>query len=154
MKYIPGAMRLMRLKIFAELEAEWLMFDTKSGTDARETLSRLSKAYIMKAAPPQYVDALIPKFEVGCKRRVFDTDYLACLHQDNVELMSNDSVETLTKDSAVFKSGRVSKVDAIILATGFETTTLLSHLNIIGKHGISIHEHVCIIGSGRLFVRC
>lgn len=142
MRHIPGAMKLLRGKIYAELEAEWLMFDNKAGADARTKLAETSRAYIKRAAPPQYADALIPKFQVGCKRRVFDTGYLACLHQDNVELVHNDVVDRLTKDSAVFSSGREIKIDAIILATGFETTTLLSHLNIIGREGISIHDHV------------
>lgn len=143
MRYLPGAMKLLRGKIYAELEAEWLMFDTKTGGHARQKLAEASRAYIRKAAPPQYVDALIPKFEVGCKRRVFDTGYLDCLHRDNVELVHDDGVERLTKDSAIFKSGREVKIDAVVLATGFETTTLLSHLNIIGRDGVSIHDHVC-----------
>lgn len=143
MRYIPGAMRLLRAKIFTELEAEWLMFDTKTGVDARKKLGELSKAYINKAAPTQYVDALIPKFEVGCKRRVFDTGYLECLHRPNVELVHDDQVERLTKTSVVFRSGREVKIDAVVLATGFKTTTLLSHLDIVGRDGVSIHEHVC-----------
>lgn len=142
MRYTPGAMRLLRAKIFAELEADWLMFDNKAGVGARNKLAKASKDYIRQAAPPQYVDALVPKFEVGCKRRVFDTGYLACLHRDNVELVHSDGVERLTRNSAVFRSGREEKIDAVVLATGFETTTLLSHLNIVGKDGISIHEHV------------
>lgn len=142
MRYVPGAMKLLRGKIYAELEAEWLMFDTKTGDHARQKLADASRAYITGAAPPQYVDALIPKFEVGCKRRVFDTGYLDCLHRDNVELVHDDAVERLTEDSAIFKSGREVKIEAVILATGFETTTLLSHLNIIGRNGVSIHDHV------------
>ncbi|KAG9256363.1 uncharacterized protein F5Z01DRAFT_618526 [Emericellopsis atlantica] len=141
MRYVPGAMKMLRAKIYADLEAEWLMFDNKTGIAARERLSKDSKAYIRKAAPPQYVDALIPKFEVGCKRRVFDTGFLACLHQDNVELVHDDAVERLTKDSAIFRSGREIHIDAVVLATGFQTTTLLSNLNIIGRDGISIHDH-------------
>jgi cation diffusion facilitator CzcD-associated flavoprotein CzcO len=144
MRYVPGAMRLLRAKIFAELEADWLMFENKAGAGARSKLAKASKDYIRRAAPPQYVDALIPKFEVGCKRRVFDTGYLECLHRDNMELVHSDRVERLTKVSVIFSSGRKEKIDAVVLATGFETTTLLSHLNIVGKDGISIHEHVCI----------
>ncbi|KIW05772.1 uncharacterized protein PV09_03628 [Verruconis gallopava] len=138
---IPGVMRLLRAKIYAELEAEWTMFETDTGAKARQKLGEASKEYIRKNAPAKYVDALIPKFEVGCKRRVFDTDYLKCLHQDNVELISKDGVERITKNGAVFKSGREIGVDAIILATGFETTTLLAPLEIIGREGISINQH-------------
>jgi cation diffusion facilitator CzcD-associated flavoprotein CzcO len=143
MRYVPGLMKLLRAKIYAELEAEWLMFDNKSGVSARQQLAEASRSYIKKAAPSQYVDALIPKFEVGCKRRVFDTGYLTSLHRSNVELIHDDAVERLTNDSAVFRSGREIKIDAVILATGFKTTTLLSSLNIVGRDGVSIHDHVC-----------
>lgn len=142
MRYVPGAMKLLRSKIYTELEAEWALFENDSGVEARKKLAESSREYIRKAAPPEYVDALIPKFEVGCKRRVFDTDYLACLHRESVELVHNDAVERLKEDSAVFRSGRVEKIDAVVLATGFETTTLLSHLNVVGRDGVSIHEHV------------
>lgn len=135
-------MQALRAKIFAELEAEWTMFETNTGGKAREKLARASKAYIRQNAPPRYVDALIPKFEVGCKRRVFDTDYLNCLHRENVELVSDDSVERITKSGVIFKSGREVDVDAIVLATGFKTTTLLSPLEVVGRNGMSITEHV------------
>ncbi|KAH8657711.1 putative monooxygenase [Xylariales sp. PMI_506] len=138
---IPGVMRLLRAKIYAELEAEWTMFETATGGGERKKLGEASRAYIRKNAPPKYVDALIPKFEVGCKRRVFDTDYLKCLHRENVELVSDDSVERITKSGVVFKSGKEIEVDAIILATGFVTTTLLSPLEIVGRNGVSINEH-------------
>ncbi|KAH7378582.1 putative flavin-binding monooxygenase [Cadophora sp. MPI-SDFR-AT-0126] len=141
MRYIPGLMRLLRAKIFAELESEWPMFDSETGGVARAQLAKASEEYIRKVAPPKYVESLVPKFEVGCKRRVFDSDYLACLHQKNVELIHNDQVDRLTKTSAIFRSGRELKIDAVVLATGFETTALLSHLNIVGRNGISIQDH-------------
>lgn len=142
MRYIPGLMKLLRAKIFAELESEWPMFDSETGGAARAQLGKASEEYIRKVAPPKYVEALIPKFEVGCKRRVFDSDYLASLHRKNVELIHNDQVDRLTKTSAIFRSGRELKIDAVVLATGFETTALLSHLNIVGRNGISIQDHV------------
>ena len=139
---IPGVMKLLRAKIYAELEGEWVMFETATGGKAREQLGKASKDYIRKNAPPQYVDALIPKFEVGCKRRVFDTDYLKCLHRENMELVSDDPVARLTKTGVVFKSGREEQIDALVLATGFETTKLLTPLEVIGRDGMSINDHV------------
>ncbi|KXJ87219.1 putative flavin-binding monooxygenase [Microdochium bolleyi] len=138
---IPGVMQLLRAKIYAELEAEWTMFETGTGAEARRKLGETSRRYIRENAPAQYVDSLIPKFEVGCKRRVFDTGYLECLHRKNVDLVTGDGVESITKTGVVFKSGRKLDVDAIVLATGFETTTLLSPLEIVGKDGVSINEH-------------
>lgn len=150
--HIPGVMRLLRAKIYAELEAEWAMFETSTGGEARRKLGEQSRRYIREHAPAEYVDALIPKFEVGCKRRVFDTGYLACLHRRNVELVSDDGVERITKSGVVFRSGRTLEVDAIVLATGFETTTLLSPLDIVGKGGMSINQHVSSLLSRMRFI--
>ncbi|KAH8901523.1 putative monooxygenase [Thozetella sp. PMI_491] len=138
---IPGVMQLLRVMIYTELEAEWTMFETATGGSARQKLGEASKAYIRKNAPPKYIDALVPKFEVGCKRRVFDTGYLECLHRENVELEWKDPVVKITNSGAVFESGKEVQVDAIILATGFETTTLLTPLEIIGRNGVSMNEH-------------
>lgn len=135
-------MRLYRAKIYAELEAEFAMFDIAKGINAREKLSEASKTYITRNAPSRYVDALIPKFEVGCKRRVMDTDYLDCLNKDNVDLIWQDSVQKLTPSGVVLQSGKEIPADAIILATGFATTQLLSSIEIVGREGISINEHV------------
>ena len=142
MRWIPGAMRLLRAAIYAELEAEWLMFDTATGGKARQKLGEASRKYIEENAPAKYVNALIPKFEVGCKRRVFDTGYLDALHRPNLELIADDPVQRVTESGVVLRSGKALPADAIILATGFETTTLLSPIEIVGRDGVNVEEHV------------
>ena len=37
-------------------------------------------------APEKYHDLLIPDFDVGCKRRIFDNGYLESLHGPNLTL--------------------------------------------------------------------
>lgn len=40
-------------------------------------------------APAKYHDILIPDFDVGCKRRIFDGGYLESLHNDKLHLMES-----------------------------------------------------------------
>ncbi|CAM1505794.1 Fc.00g114310.m01.CDS01 [Cosmosporella sp. VM-42] len=141
MRWIPGAMRILRAAIYTELETEWLMFHTATGGESRQKLGDASKIYIEENAPAKYVNALIPKFEVGCKRRVFDTGYLDALHRPNLELVADDPVVRITESGVVLRSGKVLPADAIILATGFETTKLLSNIEIIGRDGVSVEDH-------------
>ncbi|KAF7564033.1 hypothetical protein G7046_g114 [Stylonectria norvegica] len=141
MRWMPGAMKIVRATVFTQLESEWLTFDNASGVNSRRTMAEASKKYIRDAAPAEYVEALIPKYEVGCKRRVFDTGYLKALHRPNLELVSDDPVTRVTTDGVVLKSGKTLHADAIALATGFETTKLLSNMEIVGREGISIAEH-------------
>lgn len=69
-------MMLLRAVIYAQLEAERLMFNTATGKSSRQMLSDASRKYITENVPAEYVDALVPRFEVSCKRRVFGTGYL------------------------------------------------------------------------------
>jgi cation diffusion facilitator CzcD-associated flavoprotein CzcO len=84
-------------------------------------LTDASRRYITENAPAEYVDALVPKFEVSCKRRVFGTGYLETLHKPNLHLISEDLVERIGQRSVFLRFGKELPADAIMLATGFET---------------------------------
>lgn len=142
MRYVPFAMRLYRAKLYWEKERDFRGFDIITGARIRKSWTKQATDYIVKSSPAKYQDFLIPKAEIGCKRRVNDTDYLACLHLDNVELVYEDPIEEIVLDGVQTRSGRVIAADAIILAQGFETQKPLAPMDIIGKDGSSINDHV------------
>jgi cation diffusion facilitator CzcD-associated flavoprotein CzcO len=88
---------------------------------------------------------LIPKTEIGCKRKVLDTEYLASLHKSNVELVSDDPVEEIVGRGVRTKSGRVVKADALVLAIGFATQQMLFPMEIIGRKGLSLNKYVSLL---------
>lgn len=142
MKWVPLVMRIYRAKLYLEREMEFAGFDLETGTELRRGWSQDAAEYIRKNSPAKYRDFLVPKTEIGCKRRVNDTDYLRCLHRDNVDLIYDDPVEEILEDGVRTRSGRVIAADAIIMAHGFETHKFLSPMKIHGIDGISINEHV------------
>lgn len=141
MRYVPGAMRAYRFKLYADMEKDFAGFDTDKGRNVREKLRRENERYVKRMAPEKYWDALIPKHEIGCKRKVMDTDYLATLHRTNVELISNDPVKQITPFGVITESGREIKADGIVLATGFDVFRMLFPMEIIGREGISLNEY-------------
>ncbi|EME49361.1 hypothetical protein DOTSEDRAFT_49642 [Dothistroma septosporum NZE10] len=141
MRYVPLAMRLYRFMLYADMEKDFAGFDIQSGARLREDLRKENEDYVKKMAPEKYWDALMPKHEIGCKRKVMDTDYLACLYHDNVELIHDDPAENIIEDAVLTRSGRVIKADAIILATGFEVFRMLHPMEIIGADGITLNEY-------------
>lgn len=141
MRYMPFAMRLYRAKVYADMENDFAGFRVEEGRGIREDLVKTNTEYIKKTAPERYWDALIPKTEIGCKRKVMDTDYLASLHRPNVELISDDPVEEITATAVRTRSGREIRADAIALATGFATHQMLFPMKIYGEKGISLNEH-------------
>lgn len=143
MKYVPLAMRLYRFYHYYLMEADFSGFYLESGRKIRDDLTKTQLDYMRRTAPEKYHAALTPKTEIGCKRKVMDTDYLACLHRENMELVSSDPITEITESGVRTKSGREVNADAIVLATGFQTEQMLYPLVIKGEKGITLNEHVC-----------
>lgn len=139
---VPFAMRLFRSILFLYLESYFPTFKRVAGKKTREQRMKTQTAYLRKTAPEKYHDILIPQTELGCKRRVMDTDYLACLHRENMELVHSDPIESITATGVRTNSGREIHADAIILATGFKANQPLFPIEIRGENGVSMTEHV------------
>ncbi|KAJ3342084.1 hypothetical protein HDU93_003300 [Gonapodya sp. JEL0774] len=111
----------------------------KKDSTANVQFQRELSSYILKAAPKRYHDFLLPKYEAGCKRRVFDTGYLASLHRENVELVTN-RITSINKNGVVTADGKLFEVDVIIYATGFDSQNPFGDAKIIGSDGVDIHD--------------
>ncbi|KAJ7758295.1 hypothetical protein B0H16DRAFT_649863 [Mycena metata] len=76
--------------------------------------------YMKRVAPPEYMDNVIPSgsaLKVGCKRVVYDTNYLASSARPNLSL-TWESIESIHDSGIVTKSGR-TEFDVIIYSTGY-----------------------------------
>lgn len=142
LRWVPGVLRAYRAYLYAMQEKDFSGFHLESGQALRKSWTEAAEKYIRENAPAEYEDALVPKTAIGCKRRVMDTDYLACLHQDNVELVHDDPIDRIQSTGVVTKTGREVNADAIILANGFETQRPLFPMEIRGQNGTDIAEHV------------
>ncbi|KAF3484047.1 4-hydroxyacetophenone monooxygenase [Arthroderma uncinatum] len=141
MRYVPLAMRSYRAWHFSWLEYSFREFYLESGRKLREDQTVTHLDYMRRTAPAKYHDVLTPKIEFGCKRKVMDTDYFACLHRENMELVATDPIEEITETGVITKSGKAVDADAIVLANGFQTQQVLYPLDIKGEKGISLTEH-------------
>ncbi|RFU75533.1 4-hydroxyacetophenone monooxygenase [Trichoderma arundinaceum] len=144
MKWIPLAMRIYRAKLYWQQERDFKGFDIETGAEIRSGWSTEAANYIRANAPLKYRDFLVPKTEIGCKRRVNDTGYLASLYRDNVDLVYDDPIDEILPTGIRTRSGKIVPADAIVLAHGFETQKPFGSLQIFGERGISIMEHVSV----------
>ncbi|KAI1758006.1 putative monooxygenase [Xylaria castorea] len=141
MKWVPFAMRGYRLMQMSFSEWDFKSFPIEDGAPIRKMYAAYQGGYMKRTSPAKYHDFLLPKTEVGCKRRVMDTDYLECLHRDNVELVYKDPIEEIVENGVRTKSGRIVKADAIVLANGFQVQKPLLTLNLRGEGGLTVTEH-------------
>lgn len=105
----------------------------------RREIEENAKAYIYSQAPKKYHEILVPDFALGCKRRIFDPNYLSSLHLDHVDLLE-EGIREVTKTGIISESGYEEDFDIIILATGFQVSNFLTPMQIVGKTGIAIKD--------------
>lgn len=141
MRWVPFAMRAYRAMHNYYAEMDFKSFPTEAGAALRKMYADYQGAYIKRASPEKYHDFLVPKSEVGCKRRVMDSDYLQSLGRDNVELVYSDPIEEILPQGVRTKSGRIVEADAIVLANGFQVQKPLLTLNLHGQGGVSVADH-------------
>jgi cation diffusion facilitator CzcD-associated flavoprotein CzcO len=139
LRWMPLWQRLLRLRIFLEADEETTTyFPTPKGLKARTAKEKESKEYIKSKAPEKYWQYIIPKFPLGCKRRIFDPGYLDALSRPNIELLPT-GIQEITETGIISSSGIQDDYDLIVLATGFQVSDFLTPMDIIGVDGRSLH---------------
>ncbi|PYI11759.1 putative monooxygenase [Aspergillus sclerotiicarbonarius CBS 121057] len=148
--HIPILLYLLRLFMLLYMETAFFQFqNTPNGKTRRQASSKASQEYVQNTAPEQYWDLLIPKYEFGCKRRLFDHTYLTTLHQTHKVTLTNDPITSLTQNSINTHSGSSHPVDIIILATGFTLTQYTTPLH--GRNNLTRAQHWDIYGHKATF---
>jgi cation diffusion facilitator CzcD-associated flavoprotein CzcO len=139
-QWVPLRLRLLRLRIFLNADEETTAyFPTPKGLKIRQATEEESKNYIRSRAPEKYWDNIIPNFPLGCKRRIFDPDYLDSLNFPNVELIP-EGIKEFTEAGIVSSSGIFNEFDIVVLATGFQVAQFLTPMHIVGSHGKSLQQ--------------
>ena len=83
------------------------------------------------------IETLVPNFALGCRRMTPGSDYLQSLTRDNVEVI-NDSATAFTEDGIIDGSGKETKADVIVCATGFYTSK--PSYDIIGRDNRNLSD--------------
>lgn len=83
--------------------------------------------------------ALTPDYPFRCKRVLLGDDYYRALQRDNVDLVT-DPIARLGPASVTTGTGAEVGLDAIVLATGFETSRYLCGIDVVGAGGRRLHE--------------
>ncbi|KIL65745.1 hypothetical protein M378DRAFT_125196 [Amanita muscaria Koide BX008] len=138
---IPGALRMQRIGTFLIHEMSYYLVFTNSVT--RRFMQWLVTRYMRSKTPPKYYQSLIPKHDLGCKRALFDADYLDSLHRPNVSVCL-DGIQEIVRDGIVTRNGDKLPFDVIILATGFVADDY--PIPIQGKNNITVDDYYRLSG--------
>ena len=139
LRAFPQLVRLYRLGQFAVRDmVNYRMI--RRNRLLRRFLERMSRRLLEEHIDdPELRAKLTPDYEIGCKRVLITNDFYLALAKPNVELVAS-AVREVREGSVVAADGTEREVDAIIFATGFETSESPVLSRIRGHDGRSIDE--------------
>ena len=116
-----------------------LVFDMKANDTAREFFK---EKISQRVNDPELAEKLVPVTPIGCKRLCVDSDYYEIYNQDHVKLVDlKQTPITEIKSNIVVTTADEYKVDAIILATGFDAMTgAITNVDIQGEDGKKLQD--------------
>lgn len=91
------------------------------------------------AARPELIEHCVPDYPPFGKRILIDNGWYATLCRPHVTLVT-DPIDHVTGQTIVTADGTPHEVDAIVLATGFDVTTLAAAIDIRGRGGVALAD--------------
>jgi 4-hydroxyacetophenone monooxygenase len=85
------------------------------------------------------ISKTLPSYPPYAKRMLIDNGWFRTLTRANVQLVA-EPIVSATKDALLTADGRHHHLEVLILATGFEAKSILGHVAIVGKDGVSLSE--------------
>jgi len=135
----PWLAKLYRWSIWARYEMTFFPI-MRHRRFLAERVERLSIANMKAQVGDRALQkALVPDYPVGARRMLISDDYYATLNRPNVRLLTQ-AIDHVAADAVVTADGQRHPVDAIVLATGFRSTSFLSPMQIRGAHGQLLQE--------------
>ncbi|HEX4338399.1 MAG TPA: NAD(P)/FAD-dependent oxidoreductase [Polyangiaceae bacterium] len=135
---VPGLLKLNRYLMYWLLEPRFAAFS--SGSRLSAWFEKQVRKYMEEQIPdPSMQKKLIPDYPPGCKRILISNEYLPALQRPDVEVVT-EHIERIVPDGVVTRDGRTTKVDTIVLATGFEATRFLVPLSVVGPSGVKLED--------------
>lgn len=110
--------------------------DSEKQQSAREIFAKIMKARL--GGDEDLAEKLTPKWGVGCRRLTPGENFLETLVKDNVQVI-NDEIDHIEEEGLVTKDGTLHKVDALVCATGFDTT-YRPRFKLVGRQGIPLSD--------------
>ncbi|PWJ52763.1 Predicted flavoprotein CzcO associated with the cation diffusion facilitator CzcD [Quadrisphaera granulorum] len=134
----PAAVAALRAGLLAELDAG--IAARRRHRPALEALRARAREHLAAQVPDGPLRrALTPAYEVGCKRVLLSDDYYPTLLRSDVALEPS-ALARVEGSTAVAGSGARHELDALVLATGFTTSTPPIAARLHGRSGLALAQ--------------
>jgi len=140
MTLIPPLLGLYRFGIW--LGGEVLVYPLMymKSDSLRKKAEQGTKDYIeSKIDEPAVREKLLPDYPMGAKRILFSDDIYDAYNRDNVKIVT-DSIEKIEARGVRTKDGTLHETDVLVYASGFETNSFVTPMEVTGLGGSSLTE--------------
>lgn len=134
----PKLARLYRWWIWLLLELRFPLF-VGSAFLAKQTRKAALQNIADNVTDPELREKLVPDYPIGGKRILVSDDYYPALNRPNVSIVTA-GIDHVEEDGVVTRDGTKHPCDALILATGFESTRFLAPMRIRGRSGRTLER--------------
>jgi cation diffusion facilitator CzcD-associated flavoprotein CzcO len=116
----------------------WQVFSwTKEG---RAAYTRVALNHMAEQVPDEALrKKLTPDYPIGCARILIADDYYPALTRSNVSLVT-DGISRIDAAGVTTKDGKHHDFDALVYATGFETTGWHWSVDVVGEGGRHLRD--------------
>lgn len=134
----PLLARLFRSFIYCRMELQGLGFTVEPRLQS--AIGALGRWWIRKQVQdPALRELVTPKYTPGCKRILIANNYYPALQQPNVEVIPC-GIREVTERGVIGEDGVERELDALVYATGFRLSDLLTPLRVRGLGGVELNE--------------
>ncbi len=112
----------------------------REGTDANQAAQRAARQNLLDNVHDKRVaEALMPDYNITCKRPTFSRYYYPMFNRANVRL-ETAQILRFTRAGATLRDGRTVPLDVAILATGFKPFDISKQVMIYGIGGVALAD--------------
>ncbi|MGE2716631.1 flavin-containing monooxygenase [Mycolicibacterium litorale] len=134
----PAFQRLLRwvTDAFSEVGISTAVVNYRWTRPVNRVAARVSKLHLFASVRDKRLRAqLTPSYEFGCKRTTFNNDYYRTFTRPHVRL-ETAGIDRIEADGIVTTDGRKTRVDTLVLATGFDLWEAnFPAIEVVGRDG-------------------
>jgi len=90
-------------------------------------------------ADPALRAKLTPDYVMGCKRVVISDSFYGAIQRPNAHLVT-EGIERIEAEGVRTRDGVLHALDVLVLATGFDPTAYVRHMEFLGRGGLTIQQ--------------
>lgn len=140
----PASIRALRNELFASFSGRFANAVIDAESSALQKLEQMCRTYLeTSVSDPELRERLRPTYRAACKRLVVSPTFYQALQRPGSQLVTNPILRieregVRTDDGS--RNGRLHRLDALVLATGFRVDRFLRPIEVKGRDGVSLDD--------------